>query len=52
MNKHSAEKDALARMLARHVLSHVTPEHCTADCMADAILAEGWTRVTSPGVDQ
>lgn len=42
------EKDALVRLLARHVLSHVTPEHCTADCMAGAILSDGWTRVTPP----
>lgn len=42
------EKDDLVRMLARHVLSHLTPEHCTADCMADAILADGWTRPITP----
>lgn len=33
------EVDSLVRLLARHVLSHLTPEHCTADCMARAILA-------------
>lgn len=36
------EQDDLVKLLARHVLGHVTPEHCTADCMATAILAAGW----------
>lgn len=51
MADQSSEKDALVRVLARHVLTHLAPEYCTADCMADAILAAGWTRATRPQPD-